>query len=267
MTISRAFNPKNIEMKIRRINMDSSWQLQWGKLNLVIDPWLIGSEIDGFSWLNEQWHTTECLSIDKLGTIDAILISQSYSDHCHIPTLKLIDKEVPIFASPKAYKRLLRNFPERHVILLPQLSKETWVSLGELQFAVFCPANRMDPVYYGLIVRKQNEIITYFSHGFQLSNNQKQAISEFDVKVMFATFSTIEIPKLMGGQVNPGLNNVNELVDELKPEFVFNTHDEKKKARGIVMKLASTDYPDLDLVKLDAPSQFVKTIDYSWVNI
>ena len=77
-------------MRIRRLNMDSSWQLEWGNSQILIDPWLIGSEIDGFSWFNEQWHTTEPLAMEGLGIIDAILLSQSYSDHCDKVLIQII---------------------------------------------------------------------------------------------------------------------------------------------------------------------------------
>ena len=43
-------------IKIKRLNLDSSWYIKFNKLNFVLDPWLIGSEIDGFKWLNEQLH-------------------------------------------------------------------------------------------------------------------------------------------------------------------------------------------------------------------
>ena len=43
-------------LSIKRLNLDSSWHIEYGKNSFVVDPWLIGSEIDGFKWLNEQWH-------------------------------------------------------------------------------------------------------------------------------------------------------------------------------------------------------------------
>ena len=41
-------------LSIKRLNLDSSWHIEYGSSRFVVDPWLIGSEIDGFKWLNEQ---------------------------------------------------------------------------------------------------------------------------------------------------------------------------------------------------------------------
>ena len=34
-------------LSIKRLNLDSSWHIEYGKNSFVVDPWLIGSEIDG----------------------------------------------------------------------------------------------------------------------------------------------------------------------------------------------------------------------------
>ena len=76
-------------LSIKRLNLDSSWHIEYGKNSFVVDPWLIGSEIDGFKWLNEQWHIKEPVKISDLPEFQFLLISQNYEDHCHIETLKI----------------------------------------------------------------------------------------------------------------------------------------------------------------------------------
>ena len=48
----------------------------------------------------------------------------------------------------------------------------------------------------------------------------------------------------MGGDVNPGMDNVYELYDQLSPRNTINTHDEEKKAKGLVSALAKIEYAD-----------------------
>ena len=38
-------------LSIKRLNLYSSWHIEYGKNSFIVDPWLIGSEIDGFKWL------------------------------------------------------------------------------------------------------------------------------------------------------------------------------------------------------------------------
>ena len=96
-------------LSIKRLNLDSSWYVEYGNSKLVIDPWLIGSEIDGFKWLNEQWHIKEPIKISDLPEFQFLLISQNYEDHCHIETLKNISDEKPIIATDKAFKKLKKK--------------------------------------------------------------------------------------------------------------------------------------------------------------
>ena len=65
-------------IKLKRLNLDSSWHIHFNKIKFILDPWLIGSEIDGFSWLNEQWHIKEPVAIKDIPEYDLIVISQNY---------------------------------------------------------------------------------------------------------------------------------------------------------------------------------------------
>ncbi|EGY22163.1 hypothetical protein VD0002_g5173 [Verticillium dahliae] len=129
------------------LNADTTWLLQLpypegqtpppgrSRFNLLIDPWLRGSQCDVASWFSRQWHviassvqTTD--ELDSLvasvkrpdddagdegggggggkgrpGTfIDAVAISHEFTDHCHQETLLELPSSVPIIATTKAAK-------------------------------------------------------------------------------------------------------------------------------------------------------------------
>ena len=88
-------------IKIKRLNLDSSWYIKFNQLNFILDPWLIGSEIDGFKWLNEQWHIKPPVTIKDIPNYDSIIISQNYEDHCHLETLKKLPDDKSILATEK----------------------------------------------------------------------------------------------------------------------------------------------------------------------
>ena len=73
-------------VSVKRLNLDSSWHISFDSNKFIIDPWLLGSEIDGFKWLNQQWHIKKPVEIRKIHDYDYILISQNYEDHCHLET-------------------------------------------------------------------------------------------------------------------------------------------------------------------------------------
>jgi L-ascorbate metabolism protein UlaG (beta-lactamase superfamily) len=240
--------------------------VHWDDCSFVIDPWLIGSEIDYFSWFNEQWHTTPPILPSQLGRTDFILISQSYSDHCHKATLSELEGDLPILASPKAYNRLRKSFSKKRLVKLPIMTKGGFLQWGSLRIASIDPGRKMDPVYYAHIIVQNDKAIFYSSHGFDLNEHQKEILSQFDIVLMLTSFSEIWLPKILGGKVNPGMDNAYQLIKTLKPKKVMNTHDEEKKSQGIVMKMATTKYPDLKHLELIG-SEFINEQSYEYVEI
>lgn len=108
--------------------------------NILIDPWLAGSQIDFHRWFSQQWHQFDsaCQDIqavealigrvetlteqvtprededvasdaedaqtghERPGKISLVLVSHEFTDHCHRETLLQIDPNVPVFATTKA---------------------------------------------------------------------------------------------------------------------------------------------------------------------
>ncbi|KAB8446177.1 hypothetical protein FH972_025159 [Carpinus fangiana] len=132
---------------LHHLNADTSWLLQLPRpdsdpssrywYNILIDPWLSGSQSDIASWFSQQWHAqppaTEsiaavevlCQQVESLTTdlrrsgssadgtasqgtdsttsmIDVVTISHEFTDHCHRETLLELRPSVPVFAATKA---------------------------------------------------------------------------------------------------------------------------------------------------------------------
>lgn len=243
-------------LKIRRLNMDTSWQLTWGATSLLIDPWLLGSEVDGFSWFNEQWHATSPVSIDKLADYQGIIVSQSYPDHCHQKTLQAL-KRVPLLASPKASKRLHREMPNAEIKNLPEVLTKTWLDFGDLQIAFLDPERIIDPIYYGIVIRKGEKAVVYFPHGFFLTEAQIEMLHPYKIELLITSFSLFQLPFFLGGAVNPGKENALSLIQALNPKKVVHTHDENKHAKGLVKKIAKVIYPNPEALKKELAGRFL----------
>ena len=87
---------------------DSSWKISYDNFSILLDPWLVGSQINGFAWFNKQWHKTAPVAPEQVKNYQAIVISQPFSDHCHEETLSLL-QPVPIYAAVNALKRLQKS--------------------------------------------------------------------------------------------------------------------------------------------------------------
>lgn len=247
--------------------MDTSWQLSWGQTNLLIDPWLLGTEVDGFTWFNEQWHTTAPMPVATLENYQGILISQPFSDHCHEETIYALNK-VPLLVNPKARKRLLKEFEARKIIDLPIFLEQDWLGFGDLEIACLKSKKVLSAAFDALLIRKDKELIVYCPHGFECTVVQIEALSVYQTKALIAGFSSFKLPFFLGGVVNPGKSNVLELIKALKPQKVFHTHDENKASKGIVKKIAKVTYPDALEMKKGLEKQFVFLgANYQWYEV
>lgn len=254
-------------LKLRRLNMDTSWQVSWGQTNLLIDPWLVGTEIDGFAWFNEQWHATEPKAIHALDEYQGILISQPFSDHCHEETLHQLN-EVPLLVNPKSRKRLLKEFGGREMLDLPEFLEQDWLVFGDLEIAHLKSTKVLSAAFDAILIRKGEDLLLYCPHGFDFTKAQIEALSSYKTKALIAGFSSFKLPFFLGGTVNPGKSNALEMVKNFNPQKVFHTHDENKEARGVVKKIAKVDYLNEQEMRKGLEDQFVFLgADYEWYSI
>lgn len=80
----------------------NSWLLEIAEQRILIDPWLVGSLTFG----NLDWLFKGSRHQDRPipENIDLILLSQGLEDHAHPQTLKQLDRNIPVVASPNAAK-------------------------------------------------------------------------------------------------------------------------------------------------------------------
>jgi hypothetical protein len=239
--------------------MDNSWQVGLDEHRFLLDPWLVGSEVDGFSWFNEQWHATPPVPLEQVGRCDAVLVSQPYSDHCHAETLRRMGPGAPVWAVAAARKRLARELPDLQVLEIPDAT-ESWANICGCSVAKLSPAHRIDPIYHALVIARQGNAVFYAPHGFSLRPEQLRAVAHLRIMVLITTLTHFVLPKILGGLINPGTEGARELAEQLRPERILNTHDERKHAKGLVMRLAKVRYPDLDRTGLP---EFCRLDDYT----
>ena len=80
----------------------NTWLIELANKRILVDPWLVGPLIFGnLSWLFKGKRPT---SRPIPQNIDLIVLSQGLEDHAHPPTLKQLDKNIPVVASPNAAK-------------------------------------------------------------------------------------------------------------------------------------------------------------------
>ena len=93
----------------------NGWIIEFKKVRLVIDPWLLGDLI----FPPGGWFFKGTLK-DEIPTpknIDLILLTQGLPDHCHIPSLKKFPKTTNIICSKSCFKTLVElNFESINIM-------------------------------------------------------------------------------------------------------------------------------------------------------
>jgi L-ascorbate metabolism protein UlaG (beta-lactamase superfamily) len=80
----------------------NTWLMEIGKQQILIDPWLVDTLTFGnLDWLFKGSRTQNHPIPEN---IDLILLSQGLEDHTHPPTLKQLNRNIPVVGSANATK-------------------------------------------------------------------------------------------------------------------------------------------------------------------
>ncbi|CAK9869609.1 unnamed protein product [Sphagnum jensenii] len=92
------------------------WLLELGAsgIRVLADPWLVDNLIfweqpwlfTGRSESRQRGSFPGDLTWENVNNVDVVFISQEWDDHCHLPTLRQLRKDIPVVASHKAAIRV-----------------------------------------------------------------------------------------------------------------------------------------------------------------
>jgi len=223
-------------LTLQRLNMDTTWHCTLGSIKLLIDPWLVGTEVDYFSWFNTQWHRTPPTDCSQLPPFDTVLITQKYPDHCHPETLQALRPQ-QIIAPAHMLKRLRHLVPDATLIGVEPGPEG--VLHRDVRLHLLASPRRVDPIYDAFLLDDGQRSIVIAPHGLSATQDHLAIVEAASpITVLLSPFDHYQLPTLLGGTIKPGLPGLQSLVDLFDPEIVIQTHDEDKYARGLVSQLA-----------------------------
>jgi len=105
-------------MKVTKIDDYQGWLFELGGLRFAMDPWLVGSlQIGGGHVFSREHKTPPACSPGTIGPLDGILLSAHFGDHLHVPTLRTLDMNTPIYGTSAAIRRTRRlGFRHGHAL-------------------------------------------------------------------------------------------------------------------------------------------------------
>ncbi|KAH8814538.1 hypothetical protein DL96DRAFT_416008 [Flagelloscypha sp. PMI_526] len=245
---------------LHHLNADTSWLLQIPSkhnsfYNILIDPWLTGSQSDVAPWFSRQWHSHKPAydSINavevKLGKVDLVVISHEFTDHCHRETLVQLPKATKIIAPNKA-KGVIQKWKHfESVEDMPLFyGGDEWqqdTSLpAEIPVKVLRVVNESDALYYHSAILVTFPIcdtagssttvegIIYTPHGI-LPAPLGSLPPTIKPLALLHGLHDVSLP-FFPGQLNLGAHNALKALKGCGAKYWVGTHDEVKNGGGFV---------------------------------
>ncbi|KAF2236081.1 hypothetical protein EV356DRAFT_513328 [Viridothelium virens] len=260
--------------------------------NILIDPWLKGPQSDVASWFSQQWHAIDskfgsiaevkelAQEIEKRGgdtrgrhksgktgsqkalggdgTIDVVVVSHEFTDHCHKDTLLEVHPDVPIIATKKAAELISSWSHFRTVLVTPaftgaspdwrETSLEplpTWIGISRI-------VTSKDKLYYHSAIlisfnssagQSQSsdsnisdaaEAVIYTPHGTTASSLSIIQEASPPLSVLAFLHGLHDVAISSAKQLNLGGHNGLAAQRVLKAKYWVGTHDEQKRGGGLV---------------------------------
>lgn len=192
----------------------NSWLIEIDDCRILLDPWLVGKLTFGNqAWLFEGSKNNP-QPIPK--QIDLILLSQGLEDHAHPPTLKKLDKNIPVVASPNAAK-VARELGYSSVTVLKHNST---FGLKKLEIKAV-PGSPVGPTLKenGYIIKglESGKNIYYEPHGYHSESLKDDA----PIDVVITPLINLKLPLL--GAVIKGQGAALQVCKWLNPQVILST--------------------------------------------
>ena len=193
----------------------NTWLIELTKTRVLVDPWLVGPLVFGnLNWLFKGQRRTP-RPIPQ--NVDLIVLSQGLEDHAHPPTLKQLDKNIPVVASPNAAK-VVQKLGYTQITTLPHGESFTLnkaIQIRALPGAPIGPFLQENAYIFKELATGRS--IYYEPHGYP-----SPTLKDFaPVDAAITPIISLTLP-LLGPVIN-GANTALEAAKLLKPQIMLPT--------------------------------------------
>lgn len=192
----------------------NSWLIEIDGARILLDPWLVGKlTFSNLNWLFEGRKNNPQPIPEN---IDLILLSQGLEDHAHPPTLKQLDKNIPVIASPNGAK-VVKELGYGKITTLDHGSS---FKLQQVEIKAV-PGSPIGPtlVENGYIIKglASGKNIYYEPHGYHAESLKYDA----PIDVIITPLINLKLPLL--GAVIKGQETALKVCQWLNPQVIVST--------------------------------------------
>ncbi len=213
-------------MRLHRLDDYQSWLFEVQGRRIAVDPWLTASHrLPPGHWLFGRRREAPSPGPEAIASVDAVVLTGPFADHCDPDTLSVLPRTVPIFAQGIAAKRAAKL----------GFTRVTAMRGGD-EASLF-PGTKLHAVQPGFPYRHN-------SIGFVLEGDGARAGFEthvIDLKrhgPRFEGLDLLVVPVqgvwLMGVPFVMAPERVRDILDVLKPKQVVATGNDPDKGHGVL---------------------------------
>lgn len=193
----------------------NSWLIEMGRKRILLDPWLVGPLVfANLPWLIKGVKKTNYPIPEN---IDFILLSQGLEDHAHPETLKILDRNIPVVASPNATK-VVKELGYTDITTLDHNQSYTFADAIEIKAV---PGSPIGPQLvengYILTELETGHNLYYEPHGYHSPSIKENA----PVDIILTPIIGIKIPVI--GAFLKGQESALEVCQWLQPQYILHT--------------------------------------------
>ena len=193
----------------------NSWLIEVDGTRILLDPWLVGDLTFG----NASWFfkLTKNNVHPIPENIDVILLSQGLEDHAHPPTLKELDHNIPVVASPNAAK-VVQQLGYSTIIPVAHGESHTINDKVEIKAVTGSPIGPTS-IENGYIIKglESGKTLYYEPHG----NHSQEIKTTESINVVITPIVNLNLPLI--GPFIRGQQYALELCQAIKPQFILST--------------------------------------------
>jgi len=150
------------------------------------------------------------ISIDK--NIDIILLTQGLPDHCHVPTLEMFRKDIPLIC-PKSAVKTLKKIGFSSIKMLKPTEKTNLFNLS-FEATAGAPVPQIENGY--IVKDNQNNGFYIEPHGYLDENLNNQ-----NLDAVITPTKNLELP-IVGSFVK-GADVIPKLINKFNPKFILSS--------------------------------------------
>jgi L-ascorbate metabolism protein UlaG (beta-lactamase superfamily) len=209
----------------------NSWLLEIEHHHILIDPWLV----DALMFGNAAWFFKAERAKPRPipAKIDLILLSQGLEDHAHVPTLKILDRSIPVVGSIGAAK-ICKDLGYLSVTALEHGEEFSLAPDLKIQATLGSPTGPKS-LENGYLISSPAGSLYYEPHGYHDRALQNHA----PVDVVITPILDLALPLV--GKIIKGQQTALEIANWLKPQVLIPTASGGDLVySGLLLKLLQT---------------------------